>query len=149
MLHLQLGNSVVRCLIQVLRFKLSVSLLVSLTHPGCTYVILVLYYICTDSVLITPFQGSTIAGENYTLECSTCGAMATFEWLGPPDGRTAVVNSSSVTIMSNSFTSQLQFRPLQQSHNGSYSCRATTDEDILSVSEPTVIRVNGNNMQYI
>ena len=126
-----------------------------------------LYYnifFCIDGVLITPFQGSTTAGENYTLECSTGGAIATFEWLGPPDGRTPVVNSSSVTIISNSSSSQLQFRPLQHSHNGSYSCRTTThedplqqfhngscytitDEDALS-SELIAIRVNGNNMQY-
>ena len=58
--------------------------------------------------------------------------MATFEWLGigpaiGPENRTLLVDSSFIVISSNSSTSQLQFRPLQQSHNGSYSCRATTD----------------------
>ena len=81
------------------------------------------------------------------MECSTSGVIARFEWMGPSDGRTPVVNSSSVTIISNSSTSQLQFMPLQQSHNGSYSCHAITDEDTLS-SESIAIRVNGNNMQY-
>ena len=101
-------------------------------------------------MIITPLRGSPIAGENYTLECSTGGIVATFEWFGPPNGSTPIVNTSSViTIISNLSTSQLQFRPLQQSHNGSYSCCAITDEDTLT-SEPTEISVNGNqfnNMQ--
>ena len=71
--------------------------------------------------------------------------MATFEWLGPPDGRTSVINSSSIMINSNSSTSQLQFRPLQQSHSGSYLCRAMTDEDTLS-SEPVEINVKGKKV---
>jgi hypothetical protein len=33
--------------------------------------------------------------------------------------------------MSNSSISQLQFRPLQQSNNGAYSCRTTTNESTL------------------
>ena len=96
---------------------------------------------------VTPL-GSPIAGESYTLECSAGVSMATliFEWLGPPDGRTPVGNSSSVTIISDSsYTNQLQFRPLQQSHNGSYLCRAVTNEDTLS-SQPVEIDVNGINL---
>ena len=69
--------------------------------------------------------------------------MATFEWLGPPYSRTPIVNSSSLTISSGSSTSQLQFRPLQQSHNGSYSCRAVINEDNL-FSQPTEICVKGS-----
>ena len=70
--------------------------------------------------------------------------MATFQWLeGPLDSRTLVVNSSSIIGNSdNSSTSQLQFRPLQQSHNGSYSCRAVTDGNTLS-SQPVEINVKG------
>ena len=94
-------------------------------------------------VFITPTSGSPTAGENYSLECSAYGTMAIFEWLGPPNGRTSVVNTSSITISFNSTTSQLQFWPLQQSHNGSYSCRAITDEETL-FSEPIQISVNGN-----
>lgn len=96
-------------------------------------------------MIITPLQGSSIAGENYTLECSTGGIVVTFEWLGPPNASAPVVNASSViTIISNLSTSQLQFRPLQQSHNGSYTCYAVSDEDTLS-SEPIEISVNGNH----
>ena len=82
--------------------------------------------------------GSPIAGENYSLECSTDGTVAIFHWLSP------VVNDSSesVFISSNLSSSQLLFRPLQQSHDGPYSCRAITDEDTL-LSEPIEISVKG------
>ena len=69
--------------------------------------------------------------------------MVTFQWLGPPDGRTPVANTNSITITSNSSKGQLQFRPLQQSQNGSYSCFAITDEETL-LSQPIEISVNGN-----
>ena len=92
-------------------------------------------------VSITPV-GFQIAGESYTLECFAGGFMAVFEWMGPPDGRTPI--SSSITISSNSTLSLLQFRPLQQSHSGSYSCHAITNEGTPS-SEPIEIRVNGNS----
>ena len=62
--------------------------------------------------------------------------MATFEWLGPPDGRTPIVNSNSVTIISNYSASQLQFRPLQQSHNGSYYCHAVINDRESTGSSP-------------
>lgn len=78
----------------------------------------------TDVVSISPIGFPTV-GENYTLECSANGSMVTFEWLGQPDGSTSVVNTSSITINSNSITSQLRFRPLQQSHSGPYTCHAT------------------------
>ena len=76
-------------------------------------------------VSITPI-GFPIAGEDYSLECSAGGStVILFEWLGPaPDGRTAVIDSqSSLTIISKSSMSQLQFRPLEQSHSGTYLCR--------------------------
>ena len=94
-----------------------------------------------DRVSVTT-MGSPVAGESYTLECSAGGVMAKFEWLGPSNGRTLIVNSSSVIIRSNSSISQLQFRPLQQSHNGSYTCRAVTNEDTL-LSQPIEIQVKG------
>ena len=71
--------------------------------------------------------------------------MATFEWFGPPDGMTPIINSNLVTISSDSSTSQLRFRTLQQSHNGSYSCHATTNEDNL-LSQPIEIQVKGTLM---
>ena len=92
-------------------------------------------------------SGSTVAGENYTLECSAGGSEGTLQWLGPPDGRTPVVSSGSVTINSASTTSQLQFRPLQQSHNGSYLCSASSGGQTLS-SEPIDISVNGRNLSH-
>ena len=70
-----------------------------------------------------------IAGESHTLECSAGGSEGTFQWLkGPPDGRTPVIeNSPRVTITSNAASSQLQFRPVQQSDNGTYSCGVTVN----------------------
>ena len=64
-------------------------------------------------VSITPEDiGSPIAGENYTLECPAGGAIAMFEWLGPPDSRTPIVSSDFITVSFKSYTSQLQFNPL-------------------------------------
>ena len=85
-----------------------------------------------------------IAGESYTLECSAGGSQAeSFQWFtGPSDGRTQVVASGSITISSTSTSSQLQFRPVQQSDNGSYTCSATTNGLTLS-SEYVMISVNG------
>ena len=72
--------------------------------------------------------------------------MATFEWLAiaGPENRTSLVNSSFIRVSAStdSSTSQLQFRPLQQSHNGLFSCSAITDEDTL-LSEPMEINVKG------
>ena len=93
-------------------------------------------------------SGSAIAGESYTLECSAGGSEGTIQWLGPPDGRTPVVSSGSITIISTSTTSQLQFSPLQQSDNGSYSCNATVGGLVLS-SEPVPISVNGTIMPNV
>ena len=89
-------------------------------------------------------SGSIVAGESYTLECSVGVSEGTFQWLkGPSDGRMLVVESSPrVNIIANANTSQLQFRPLQQSDNGSYSCNATVGGLDLS-PEPVVISVNG------
>ena len=99
-------------------------------------------------------SGSPIAGESYTLECSAGGPEGVFQWLGPPDGRTPVVeNSPRVNIASNIISSQLQFRPVQQTDNGSYSCNATIDESTL-ISDPITVAVNGSatniiSLQYL
>ena len=89
-------------------------------------------------------SGSPIAGESYTLECSAGGSEGTFQWLkGPPDGRTPVVeNSPRVTITSNAVSSQLQFRPVQQSDNGSYSCNGTIDGSAF-LSDSLNVIING------
>ena len=94
-------------------------------------------------------SGSPIAGESYILECSASGSEGTIQWLGPPDGRTPVIiieNSPRVNITSNTGSSQLQFRPIQQSDNGLYSCSATIDGSALT-SDPVNVAVNGNTIQ--
>ena len=83
-----------------------------------------------------------IAGESYTLECSAGGSEGTFQWLGPPDGSTPVATTDSITITSTSTASQLQFRPIQPSDNGSYICNASID-GLTFVSELVITIVNG------
>ena len=96
------------------------------------------------SVTGIPSGSPMTAGENYTLECSVGGSEGNFQWLkGPPDGRTPVVNSDSTTISFTSTSSQLQFRPIQQSDNGLYVCNYSVGE-LSFVSEPVIIIVNGN-----
>ena len=90
-------------------------------------------------------SGSPIAGESYTLECSAGGSEGMFQWLkGPPDGRTPADDgrSNNMNIVSNATSSQLQFRPIGQSDNGSYVCNATIG-GVTLLSEPMVISVNG------
>ena len=71
-----------------------------------------------------------------------------------PDGWTPVIeNSPRVDIASNIISSQLQFRPVQQSDNGSYSCNATIDGSTL-ISDPITVAVNGSanniiSLQYL
>ena len=94
---------------------------------------------CAGIVSITPI-GSPIAGEDYSLGCSAGESMVIFEWMGPPDGRTAVIDSqSNINVISNSSASQLQFRPLEQSHSGTYLCRVA----ISGQSSSLVLNVTG------
>ena len=131
---------------QLAAIKLSVCTLV------CSIILLILStcqcctnYFYIGGVSISIPSDPPIAGESYTLECSAGGSEGTFQWLGPPNGRIPVVNSGSITISSNSTTSQLQFRPVQQSDNGSYSCSATTNGLTMS-TESVVISVNGTKI---
>jgi hypothetical protein len=101
-------------------------------------VLLLFLHVHVGRVFITAF-GSYIAGESYSLECSTGGTEATFHWLG------SAIKDSSVLISSNLSSSQLLFQPLQQSHDGPYSCRAITDEATIS-SEPIEITVKGKQV---
>ena len=99
--------------------------------------------IITKGELSIMGSGSLVGGESYTLECSAGASEGTFQWVkGSHDSRTPVVTDSSITISSTSTTSQLQFRPIQQSNNGSYFCNATIG-GVTLFSEPVVIRVNG------
>ena len=72
--------------------------------------------------------------------CSAGESMVIFEWMGPPDGRTAVNDSqSNINVISHSSASQLQFRPLEQSHSGTYSCRVAISGQLSSL----VLNVTG------
>ena len=86
-----------------------------------------------------------IAGESYTLECSAGGSEGIFQWLGPPDGSTPVATTDFITVTSTSTASQLQFRPIQPSDNGSfYICNASIDGlTFVLESEPIITIVNG------
>ena len=101
-----------------------------------------------DVSIISIPSDPPIAGESYTLECSTGGSEGTFQWLGPPDGRTLVVSSGYITVSDMTTTSQLQFSRIGQSNSGSYACSATTDGFTFS-SEPVMINVNGNVSPHI
>ena len=103
--------------------------------------------ISVGGVSISVTSDHPIAGESYTLECSAGGSQAeSFQWLkGPPDGRTQIVTSGSITISSTSTLSQLQCRPVQQSNNGSYTCSVTTNGLTLS-TEAVMISVNGTKV---
>ena len=88
-------------------------------------------------------SGSPIAGENYTLECSAGGSnVESFQWLGPPDGTQIVESSPRLSISSIPTSSQLQFRPVQQSDGGLYSCNATVNGSAL-LSDSVNVSING------
>ena len=120
--------------------KLSVCILVSITFH---YAMIIIIDIKSSLGVLIVVTGSPTAGESYTLKCLAGGSEGTFQWLGPPDGRTPVLeNNPRRRISSNTTSSQLQFRPLQQSDNGSYSCSATVDGSVL-LSEAVAVAVNG------
>ena len=143
-LNHQLDCSVVRYLMLPTSIKLSVWLLVcsilSMSVPPDKDIF------SLGGVSITAIPSDPpIAGESYTLVCSTGGSQAeSLQWLvGPPDGRMLVVeNSPRLIIITDATSSQLQFRPIQQSNNGSYSCNATTNGLTLT-SQSVMISVNG------
>ena len=71
--------------------------------------------------------GASTAGELYTLQCFVNGTneIVTFQWIeGSLSNQNQVMSSSEMSILNTSPSSQLQFRPLQQSHNSSYCCIA-------------------------
>ena len=95
--------------------------------------------------IISDANNSPIAGEDYALECYAAGSVVAFNWLGPPDGMTPIIIvNGSLYVQSNSSTSWLHFSPIQQSHNGLYSCVSVSDEGRSRLlSEPIEISVNG------
>ena len=75
--------------------------------------------------------GSPTVGNSYTLKCSVSGTSdpASYQWFGPPNGQ-SITNSSSRMVFSNSSLTLLEFSPLQASHTGVYTCRATVRPDM-------------------
>ena len=102
-----------------------------------------------SAVIISPSGPITgTAGETFTLECSadimtqSDSPSPTYEWFfgltntSLPSG----VTVSNVTNSGNTYTSILQFSPLQESHAGMYTCRLGGNAR-LAVN--TMITVNG------
>ena len=88
--------------------------------------------------------GSPTAGDSYTLKCSVSGTSgpASYQWFGPPNGD-SITNSSSRIVFSNSSLTLLEFSPLQVSHAGVYTCRATVNGVV--VEHSASVTVNGEN----
>ena len=90
------------------------------------------------SVNITP-SGSSTAGETYSLICSATLTSnrnpplpdptipaPTFEWFYGPNGDVPLpfgLAAPETVLSSGTYTSTLQFSPLNQSHAGNYTCR--------------------------
>ena len=91
-------------------------------------------------VVITP-DGSTTAGDVYTLTCSatvveSLAVDPDIEWLytnGTTVGGTNIT-VGAVMMTSNVFTQNLTFSPLYTSHGGQYICRAHVDIQTISLS---------------
>ena len=100
---------------------------------------------------ISPFGSSTTAneGEIFTLECSadivsqSDSPPPTFEWFSGPTNSSLLASGaivSDVTNSGNTYTSTLQFSPLQVSHAGMYTCRLGGNERLAANTD---IIVNG------
>ena len=89
------------------------------------------------SVTISP-SGSTTAGETYSLTCSATLSprnpplpdpnipSPTFEWFYGPNGNAPLpsdLTTIPTALNSGTYTSTLQFSPLNQSHTGNYTCQ--------------------------
>ena len=92
-----------------------------------------------------------IAGETFTLECSTDITpkplpqkvpFPYFEWFFGPTNASlpSGVTVSDVTNSGNTYTSTLQFSPLLVSHAGMYTCHLGGNERL---SASTTVNVNG------
>ena len=72
----------------------------------------------------------SIVGENLTLQCSAEGAgdfLTQIKWLN-------LQLTDGMNIQTNGPNIQLQFIPLQASHNGVYTCQATVGDMVYSES---------------
>ena len=93
----------------------------------------------TVSVAISPSAGPITAGETYSLTCSATlhsnnppspesyiMPPPTFEWFYGPNGNAPVpsdLTPTATVLNSGTYTSTLQFSPLNQAHTGNYTCR--------------------------
>ena len=87
-------------------------------------------------------HGASTAGGIYILECSVGGIIESvayqwLDWEGNP-----VTNGSLISITNSTSASYLQFSPLHKSHEGNYTCNASTTDDTESASFN--VSVNGN-----
>ena len=101
------------------------------------------------AVTITPSGGlnTATAGTSFSLECSATVEMQAdsptpnFEWfhgannVSVPSGATPMT-----TVSDNTYTSTLQFSPLQESHAGMYTCRLGRNARL---ANNVIIIVNG------
>ena len=86
-------------------------------------------------------SGVNLTGENFTLECSVSGTnvLAAFQW---SNGRGDLDNNArDITISAADTTSNLHFAPLQQRHEGTYTCNVIIGGEMESKS--INITVNG------
>lgn len=98
--------------------------------------------------ILTTSNGSSTAGEDYTLQCSTNGTSepAKFQWLtnNQNEQERMVISDSSIVITNNTSSTQLQFMALsQRSHNGSYCCSAMVHGISRSIRKCFSVSVNG------
>ena len=104
-------------------------------------------------------SGPSIAGETVSLTCSatlvdpvplpTNVPCPTFEWFFGPNSNASLpsgVNPRS-NVSGYTFTSTLQFSPLNESHAGMYTCRIRTGAGRLANS--TIISVDGMLVMYM
>ena len=104
--------------------------------------------------VIISSSGSAIAGDNYSLTCSATLAdpvplpsnipTPTFEWFFGPNGNTSlpsgVTPTATILGSGHTYTGNLQFSPLSQTHAGMYTCRL----GVGILANSTTVLVNGN-----
>ena len=105
----------------------------------------------TEITITLSVSGTETAGKIFTLSCSVditpnplpeYVPSPSFEWFFGPTNTSlpSGVTVSNVTNSGNTYTSTLQFSPLQESHAGKYTCRLGGNERLAA---NTMITVNG------
>ena len=95
---------------------------------------------------VTIQTGINTAGDNFTLECSLSGTNDTddvvFQWFNDRTILSANNISSDITVSTSGHAQQLHFTPLQQQHEGVYTCTVATVNGATE-SKSTIVTVNG------